>query len=74
MTCDICGRIPHDARCPHYVDPTPTVGTCALCGEAVLEGEEIIRVGERAAHYDCVRYNAPDDEVLAFLGIQKEIA
>jgi hypothetical protein len=50
------------------------VGICALCGEPVLEGEEIIRVDNNVAHYECVRYNAPEAEALAFLGVTKELA
>ena len=49
-----------------------TRACCALCGEGLTEGEEIIRCGEQIAHYECYRYNAPPALVEAFLGIVRE--
>ena len=46
---------------------------CALCGEEITLGEEIIRCGEQLAHYECYRYNAPSDAVERFLGIVREM-
>ena len=46
---------------------------CALCGEEITLGEEIIRCGEQLAHYECYRYNAPPVAVERFLGIVREM-
>lgn len=38
MICDICGRYPHNSRCPNY--ETHVYGECANCGFEILKDEE----------------------------------
>ncbi len=70
---DPCAGFDKDSRSPYY-HARPDEGYCALCGEPIEHGEEIVRAEGGTAHYECYRYNAPEEIVLKFLGITKETA
>ena len=68
MACEYCGwEFGHHFQCPNYIPPRPQ-HYCAVCGEAIQNGEEYIKNDDNEyAHWDCVWYGR---ELVKFLGYE----
>lgn len=62
----------HHVMCPNY--RPKEVGECALCGDTIREGDEIIRVGGHVLHRECAEDPYYRTELFELLNITYEIA
>ena len=68
MSCEYCGQIPHDSRCPNYIETKKFHHRCSVCGKGILIGEEyIVNDDGDYAHWDCIEYMS---DLLKFLDYQ----
>ena len=69
--CDICHMTPCAALCPNH--RVRSCGTCALCGEEIAEGCEIVETDKGTVHLECLEMTTTRD-FLEFLGYTAVVA
>ena len=68
--CEICRQTPCHNMCPNYIDTRQVIGTCSVCGQEILTGDEIYQITEiEAIHEKCVQGFTPE-EVFGLLDIE----
>lgn len=68
MSCDICGNIPHNPRCPYYSSAVNE--KCFLCKDEIQIGEEYIESHNgNLAHVECCSLFGIS-ETLEFLDVE----
>ena len=73
---DPCYGYDDDPRSPYHRDTRESTGeTCAICGEPILEGDEIVCDEGRGhqAHYECFK-QADYEDLLTYIGYQKTVS
>ena len=71
--CMICRQTPCDSRCPNAPDP-PTVFTCALCGEPIVQGDEYLELDGSYYHMEDCASDAAMSLLLDKCGATKGVA
>jgi hypothetical protein len=67
--CDYCGTFPHHYICPNHDDDVQIFGECSVCGQDIVEHDEIFQLSDdEAIHADCVQRFTPE-EVFTVLNI-----
>lgn len=72
MICPECRRNPCHSNCPN-AESAAVVGRCASCGDEILEGEAIMKMGEQLICRYC-RNEMTAEDVLEGLGYVRKIA
>ena len=71
MSCEICGQIPHNSRCPNY--SSTIYQKCYFCKDDIQIGEEYIEAyNGDIAHLECCYLEGMTD-ILKFLKIDVRI-
>lgn len=65
--CAECRKYPCAATCPNAPEPE-SVGKCKLCGEDIVEGEEMVDYYGDLFHFECLRF-AGTREVLELFDV-----
>ena len=66
--CSMCNSYPCNPVCPNADEPLP-IGKCNHCKEGIYVGDEIVEVGGKTYHCDCL-YELPQKEMFKLLGFE----